>query len=83
MVRRSCRGDGHLTAMRLDHPAVGQQLAGVLEDHDAVAEQAPALLRVADQHAGGLPVDTFSRGTSWVVRAHERLLIGTSTGTNG
>src|ERR1700755_1780177 len=34
--------------VRCDGLAVWQQFAGVLEDHDAVAEQAPALLGVAD-----------------------------------
>jgi hypothetical protein len=34
--------------VRRDGRAVRQELPGVLEDHDAVAEQAPALLRVAD-----------------------------------
>jgi hypothetical protein len=34
--------------MRFDARAVGEQFPGVLEDHDAVAEQAPALLRVAN-----------------------------------
>src|SRR5215831_5058190 len=34
--------------VRCDGRAVGQQFTGVLEDHDAVAEQAPALLGVAD-----------------------------------
>src|ERR1700759_1793951 len=35
-------------AVRCDGGAVRQQFAGVFEDHDAVAEQAPALLGVAD-----------------------------------
>jgi hypothetical protein len=39
-VGRAVRGDG---------VAVGQQFTGVLEDHDAVAKQAPALFRVADK----------------------------------
>jgi hypothetical protein len=34
--------------MRRDARAVGEKLPGVLEDHDAIAEQAPSLLRVAD-----------------------------------
>jgi len=33
--------------VRLDAGAVRQQLAGVLEHHDTIAEQAPSLLRVA------------------------------------
>jgi hypothetical protein len=43
--------------MRLNNSAVGQQLAGVLEDHNAVAQEAPALLGVADQDPCGLSVD--------------------------
>jgi hypothetical protein len=39
-------------AMRGDGVAVGQQFTGVFEDHDAVAEQAPALLGVADEGPG-------------------------------
>jgi len=34
--------------VRRDALAVGQQLPGVFEDHHAIAEQAPALLGVAD-----------------------------------
>jgi hypothetical protein len=34
--------------VRRDARAVGEQFPGVLEDHDAIAEQAPSLLRVAD-----------------------------------
>src|SRR5258708_24952354 len=39
-VGRAVRGDGI---------AVGEQFTGVLEDHDAVAQQAPALFRVSDK----------------------------------
>ena len=39
-----------------DDPAVGQQLAGVLEHDDAVAQQAPALLRVGGHDVSGLAV---------------------------
>src|SRR5687768_17239928 len=35
-----------------DGAAVGQQLAVVVEQHDAVAQQAPALLGVAAHHGG-------------------------------
>ena len=34
--------------MGLDHAAVGEKFARVVENDHAVAEQAPALLRVAD-----------------------------------
>jgi hypothetical protein len=47
-------------AMRGDGVAVGQQFTGVFEDHDAVAEQAPALFGVADEGPSRLVV----RGTS-------------------
>src|SRR5450755_3116329 len=39
-----------------DDPAVRQQLAGVLEHDNAVAQQAPALLRVRGHNVGGLAV---------------------------
>jgi len=34
--------------VRSDARAVGKQFPGVFEDHDAIAEQAPALLGVTD-----------------------------------
>jgi hypothetical protein len=39
-----------------DHSAVRQQLAGVVEQDDTVAQQAPALLRVAGDRVSGLAV---------------------------
>jgi hypothetical protein len=39
-----------------DDPAVRQQVGGVLEHDDAIAQQAPALLRVGGHDAGGLAV---------------------------
>ena len=42
--------------VRSDDLAVRQQLTGVLEEQDAVAQQAPALLRVVRHRMGGLPV---------------------------
>ena len=39
-----------------DGRAVRQERAGVFEDHDAIAEQAPALLRVTDDGACRLAV---------------------------
>ena len=47
MVGRTVRGD---------HATVVQQLTSVLEEHDAVAQQAPALLRVAGNGVRGFPV---------------------------
>jgi len=32
--------------VRRDYPPIGQKVAGVLEHHDAVAQQTPALLRM-------------------------------------
>jgi len=43
-------------AVRSDTSAVRQKLARVLEDHDAIAEQAPALLGVADDSVCRLTV---------------------------
>jgi glycine dehydrogenase len=45
-----------LGAVRGDDLAVGQELTGVLEEQNAVAQQAPSLLRVVRHEAGGLPV---------------------------
>ena len=42
--------------VRCDDLPAGEQFAGVLEDHDTVAEQRPALLRVAGDGAGRLAV---------------------------
>jgi hypothetical protein len=42
--------------VRCDHCAVWQQFSGVVEYHYAIAEQAPALLRVADYRVRGLAV---------------------------
>src|SRR5690242_9161151 len=57
-------------AVRGDDPAVRQELTGVLEEQDAVAQQAPALLRVVRQKAGGFPVGGVGGGTRWLVLAH-------------
>src|SRR5260370_11558976 len=48
-------------AARLDDRSVGEQHAGVFEDHHAVAEQAPALFWVAGDHARGLAVRRVRR----------------------
>jgi hypothetical protein len=55
--------------VRLDRSAVRQQFAGVLEDDDAVAEEAPALLGVARNRAGGFVVSRVSARTGGVVLA--------------
>jgi hypothetical protein len=51
------------------------QSAAVLEQNDAVAEQAPTLFRVADHGARGKAVGRISRGTLWQVRTHVTLLM--------
>src|ERR1700733_1823687 len=48
----------------------GQQFAGVLEHDDAIAEQAPALLRVADKSPGRLTIQRSRVWTWWRMRAH-------------
>ena len=55
---------------RRDHPAVRKDLAGVLEEHHAVAEQAPALLRMAGDDLRGVAVSRVGGGTFGLVRAH-------------
>jgi glycine dehydrogenase len=42
--------------VRGDDLAVRQELTGVLEEDDAVAQQAPTLLRVVRHETGGFPV---------------------------
>src|SRR5690606_12908899 len=59
-------------AVRRDGGAAGQELTGVLEQDDAVAQQAPPLLGVAGQGAGGFAVRCVRRRTDRVVRAHRR-----------
>jgi predicted alpha/beta-hydrolase family hydrolase len=56
--------------VRLDDLAAGKQLAGVFEDHDAVAEQRPALLRVTGNGAGRLTVGGVRVRALWRMRAH-------------
>jgi len=41
---------------RRNHPTIGQQLAGVLEEDHAVAQQAPPLLGVGGDAVGGVAV---------------------------
>ena len=41
---------------RSSHASVRQELAVVVEEHDSVAKQAPALLRMGGYRAGGVPV---------------------------
>jgi hypothetical protein len=55
--------------VRLHRAAVGQQLAGVLENDDAVAEKAPTLLWVAGDNSGGLVVNGVRTRTGGKVLA--------------
>ena len=65
------RLQGHVGgAMRSDRVAIGEQFPGVFEDNDAVAEQAPTLLRVANYRPGRLAVQSRCFRTGWRVRAH-------------
>jgi hypothetical protein len=45
-----------LGAVRVDHAPVREDLAGVVEDDDAVAEQVPALLRMTGDGERGVAV---------------------------
>ena len=55
------RGHQQLGAAGAAAGAVGQQLAEVLEQDDAVAQQAPALLGVRDEHVRGVAVAGVDR----------------------
>ncbi|GJF22011.1 hypothetical protein SHO565_25750 [Streptomyces sp. HO565] len=57
--------------MRSDDPAVRQKLTGVLEEDDAVAQQAPPLFRVVRHETGGFPVGGVGWRTRWLVLTHE------------
>jgi hypothetical protein len=56
--------------VRLYAAAVRHEFAGVLEYDHAVAEQAPALLRVARDDTGSLVVDRVSVRTGGLVLTH-------------
>lgn len=51
--------------MRRNGATVGQQLSCVVEDHEPVAESAPALTPVADDGARRLAVACRGRGARW------------------
>ena len=53
-----------------DDAAVGQQIAGVVEAHDAVAQKVPTLLRVAGDDSRRIPIRRVSRGAVRLVPAH-------------
>jgi hypothetical protein len=52
--------------------AVGQKLAGVVEEHHSVAKQAPALFWVSGHGAGGVTVGSGRRRTRGNVRTRPR-----------
>jgi hypothetical protein len=60
------------TAVRLDDAAVGEQLAGVIEDDYTIAEEAPALLRHRDHDAGRVSVGVLGGGAVRLVLAQHR-----------
>jgi hypothetical protein len=51
-------------------PAVGEDLTQVVEQDDAVAEKAPALVGVGHDHFGGIVVGGFSRRAGRTMCAH-------------
>ncbi|HEY3629484.1 MAG TPA: hypothetical protein VGL21_01240 [Jatrophihabitantaceae bacterium] len=56
------RGGGEqLSAARRDAPAVRKQLTGVLEQDDAVAQKAPALLRMRGEDMRSISVERIGR----------------------
>jgi hypothetical protein len=75
--RRSGReGVASGSAVRFDHGAVGQDLARVVEDDDAVAEQAPTLLPTARDDPRGFAVDGVGGWTRVLVLAHRVSPVG-------
>jgi hypothetical protein len=66
------------TPVRFDGAAVGQQLARVLEEDDAVAEQAPSLFREGRDDMGCVPVGRVCARAGGLVLAHLRSPGGTS-----
>jgi hypothetical protein len=52
---------------------LGSKTPGVLERHDAVAEQAPALLRMTRHDLGRLAIRRARRRTGWLMWTHEPL----------
>jgi hypothetical protein len=58
-----------VAAPRGDALPVGQQLAGVFEEDDTIAEQAPPLLGVGGNGMGSFTVNLIGRGAAWIVGA--------------
>jgi hypothetical protein len=49
-------------AVRGNHPAAGEDLAGIVEHDHSVAQQAPSLVGVEGESAGGIAVPVVGRG---------------------
>jgi hypothetical protein len=56
--------------VRWDDTTIGQEFSGVFEEDDAVAQQAPSLLRVGGNGVRGVPVDSVGRWALRLVAAH-------------
>jgi hypothetical protein len=66
------------SSVRFDHGAVGQDLARVVEDDDAVTEQAPTLLATGGDDPRGFAVDGVGGWTRVLVLAHRVSPVGDS-----
>ena len=62
--------------VRVDHAAVGEKFTRVVEEKDAVAQQAPPLLGVKRHGVRGVPVGSFCGRAKRLVRAHGTRLPG-------
>jgi hypothetical protein len=62
--------------VRVDHAAVGEKFTRVVEEENAVAQQAPPLLGVKRHGVRGVPVGGFCRWAMGLVRAHGTRLSG-------
>lgn len=87
VVLRSCQsvsqlGDGGegraRRTVRLDDAPVRQDLAGVLEDDDTVAQQAPALARMRGDHVSCVVVGSARGRAVRLVGTHSSLTFGLS-----
>ena len=63
-------------AVRWDDAAIGQQFTGVVKEQDAVAEQAPTLLRMTRDHTRGLTIGRYRVWARGLVVAHLAPLAG-------
>ena len=62
--------------VRIDHSTVGEEFAGVIEQEDTVAQQAPPLLGVKRDGVRGVPVGSLGWRAMRLVRAHGTRLSG-------